>query len=165
MVVLIRPYPVARNSARVDNAVLRSRIDQVYQLVSDTCQSREELAQLLRDQAHAGAKQTKKLDDMSQQLVAQEKNSQGILGTARDTLSGIFEVKALLIQISESVGNLQLAASNSMFFRPLDPVKDFPAVLEDALGNELPIPSEWLSSIEWTASRHSKSPIPIKVLC
>lgn len=86
---------------------------------------------------------------MSQQLVTQEKSSRDILRLAKDTIYSILEVKALLIQISQTVINLQAMASNSMFLRPLDPTKELPVILEDALGNELPIPAQWLDSLEW----------------
>ncbi|RMJ17157.1 hypothetical protein CDV36_003176 [Fusarium kuroshium] len=139
----------ARKSARVDNATLCARIEEIRQLVSDNCQSREEMLDLLRVQNTASENQAEKLEDMSQQLVVQEKSNRDILGLAKDTFSGILEVKALLVQISQTVINLQVMASNSMFLRPLDPTKELPVILEDALGNELPIPAQWLDSLEW----------------
>ncbi|UPK95737.1 hypothetical protein LCI18_006672 [Fusarium solani-melongenae] len=68
---------------------------------------------------------------------------------AADTFYGMLEVKALLFQMSQTVINLQVMASHSMFLRPLDPTKELPVILEDALGNELPIPAQWLDSLEW----------------
>ncbi|RSL94418.1 hypothetical protein CDV31_014332 [Fusarium ambrosium] len=140
---------INQKSARVDNATLCARIEEIRQLVSDNCQSREEMLDLLGVQNTASENQAEKLEDMSQQLVVQEKSNRDILGLAKDTFSGILEVKALLVQISQTVVNLQVMASNSMFLRPLDPTKELPVILEDALGNELPIPSQWLDSLEW----------------
>lgn len=120
--------------------------------MSDTSQSREEIFELLRVQSRASENQAEKLEDMSQQLVTQEKSNRDILGLAKDTFYGMLEVKALLVQISQTVINLQAIASNSMFLRPLDPTKELPVILEDALGNELPIPAQWLDSLEWEVS-------------
>ncbi|KAH7146239.1 hypothetical protein EDB81DRAFT_486124 [Dactylonectria macrodidyma] len=139
----------ARKSARVDNATLCTRIEEINQLVSDSYRSQEEMLELLRDQSRASEKQAEKLEDMSQQLVVQEKSSWDFLGLVKDTFCGILEVKALVVQISQTVINLQVMASHSKFLHPLDPTKELPAVLEDALGNELPIPAEWLGSLEW----------------
>ncbi|KAH7254936.1 hypothetical protein MRS44_016409 [Fusarium solani] len=139
----------ARKSAGVDNATLCSRIEEIRQLVSDTCQGREEMFELLRVQSRASENQAQKLEDVSQQLVTQEKSSRDILGLAKDTFCGMLEVKALLVQISQTVINLQVMATHSMFLRPLDPTKELPVILEDALGNELPIPAQWLDSLEW----------------
>ncbi|KAL6364619.1 hypothetical protein LRP88_02022 [Fusarium phalaenopsidis] len=115
----------------------------------DKAVNREEIFELLRVQSRASENQAKKLEDVSQQLVTQEKSSRDILGLAKDTFYGMLEVKALLIQISQTVVNLQIMASHSMFLRPLDPTKELPVILEDALGNELPIPAQWLDSLEW----------------
>ncbi|RSL90954.1 hypothetical protein CEP51_000518 [Fusarium floridanum] len=138
-----------RKSARVDNATLCARVEEIRQLVSDACQGREEMLDLLRVQSRVSENQAEKLEDMSQQLVVQEKSNRDILGLAKDTFSSILEVKALLVQISQTVINLQVMATNSMFLRPLDPTKELPVILEDALGNELPIPAQWLDSLEW----------------
>ncbi|RSL41160.1 hypothetical protein CEP53_012924 [Fusarium sp. AF-6] len=139
----------ARKSARVDNATLCARIEEIRQLMSDSCQGHEEMLDFLQVQNAASENQAKKLEDMSQQLVVQEKSNRDILGLAKDTFSGILEVKTLLVQISQTVINLQVMASHSTFLRPLDPTKELPVILEDALGNELPIPAQWLDSLEW----------------
>lgn len=120
--------------------------------MSNTCHSREEILELLRDQGRASEKQAEKLEDMGQQLAVQEKSGRDILGLAKATFCGILEVKALLVQISQTVINLQVMASRSIYLRPLDPTKELPVVLEDALGNELPLPAEWLDSLEWEVS-------------
>ncbi|KAL6411861.1 hypothetical protein AUP68_04240 [Ilyonectria robusta] len=142
----------ARKSARVDNATLCARIEEIHRVVSDTCHSREEMLELLRDQGRASEKQAEKLKDISHQFVVQEKSGRDVLGLAKATFCGILEAKALLVEISQTVINLQVMASHSTFLRPLDPTKELPVVLEDALGNELPIPAQWLDSLEWEVS-------------
>ncbi|KAL2674038.1 hypothetical protein Neosp_012484 [[Neocosmospora] mangrovei] len=139
----------ASKSARVDNATLCARVEEIRLLVSDTCQCRQEMLELLQAQNRSSENQTKTLENMNQQLAAQEKSGRDILGLVKDTFSGILEVKSLLLQISQTVINLQAMASHSMFLRPLDPTKELPVILEDALGNELPIPAQWLDSLQW----------------
>jgi hypothetical protein len=147
-----------RASARVDNATMLARIDEVHQLVSKTCQSRQEMLDMLREQSIAGKQQVEKLDGISGQLAAQQKSSWHVLDMVRDTLSEVFEVKQLLLQVSQTVINLQFIASNSIYLRSLDPTRDQPVILEDALGNELPIPAPWLDTLEWEVrSPHSFS--------
>lgn len=86
---------------------------------------------------------------MSQQLEAKEKENSTTLTKVSDTLWGIIEVKDLLVKVSQNVVNLQIAVSNSIFIRPIDPTIGAPATLEDPLGRLLPIPAEWLDTIDW----------------
>jgi len=62
------------------------------------------------------------------------------------TLSGLHEVKDLIDRLCQMIAKLQVLASNSMFFYGLDPTKDLPLVVEDALGNVLQIPLDLVHS-------------------
>lgn len=139
----------AENSARIDNLTMLARIDRVEQLVSHICASQDEVLTLLQHQRRASERQAEKLDEVSQQLVTQDKSNQSILAVAKDALCAILEVKGLLFQVSENVINLQIMASDTMFNRLLDPTRELPVVIEDALGRKLPIPAQCLDSLEW----------------
>lgn len=93
-----------------------------------------------------------KLDNMSQQLLAQEQWSQDTLDMANDALKGILGIKDMLVQITESLVKNQTLAANLMCFRSLDPTKGSGAILEDALGNEIPISSQLLDILDWKVS-------------
>ncbi|KAJ2985684.1 hypothetical protein NUW58_g5402 [Xylaria curta] len=144
----------AEKSARADNVTMLARIDRVQQLVSRTCASQEEVLSLLQHQRKASEKQEEKLEEVSQQLAIQDNSSRSILAVAKDALCGILEVKDLLFQVSKNVINLQIMASNTMFIRLLDPTRELPVIIEDALGRKLPIPAQWLDSLEWEVLYH-----------
>ncbi|KAL6850700.1 hypothetical protein ACO1O0_007825 [Amphichorda felina] len=128
----------AYKSARVDNATMLARIAEVEQLVSQAQIRQEETLQSLRTQKieneERADRQMKKLGLIKQKLATQETENSNTLGVARDALQGITEVQNLLVQVSQNVINLQVAASNSTFLRPLDPTRGAPVVLEDSLG-------------------------------
>lgn len=130
-----------------------ARIDQVQNLVSEARVGQEDLLKCLQEHQAASEKQAEtqlqKLDEVNKQLVTQGKGTWSILASAKDALSGIIEVKNLLIQVSQNVIDLQVTASHSMSLRPLDPTKGIPVILEDALGRPLEIPAQWVDTIEW----------------
>ncbi|KAJ4146730.1 hypothetical protein NW754_002195 [Fusarium falciforme] len=92
--------------------------------------------------------QVQKLNEVSQQLVRQDTNSRGILAVAGEALSAIVEVKDLLVQVSQDVINVRMVF-NSMCLRPMGPTDELPAIIEDPLGRRVPIPPEWLDSLDW----------------
>lgn len=126
--------------------------------MSGACTGQEELLEFLQEQRAANEQQTEKqlqrLDEVNQQLATQEKGSRNILAVAKDAVRGILEVKNLLIQLSQNVIDLQITASNSIFIRLLDPTRELPVVLEDALGRQLEIPAQWIDALEWEVSLH-----------
>ena len=126
-----------------------TRIDQIRQLISEKCQDQKAILDILQVQEVLNATQSEKLEEVSKHLVIQDRNSWDILSVAKDALSGIMEVKSLMIQLSQNVINLQIIASNPIFLRSLDPTKELPVVLEDALGRHLMIPPEWIDALDW----------------
>ncbi|WAO84146.1 Hypothetical protein NCS54_00135200 [Fusarium falciforme] len=139
----------ARKSARVDNAVLLDRVAEVQTLLSKTYASQEEVLHLIQ-QRKASDEQAQKLDELSQLLAKQDKSSLSVLAVAGDALSAILQVKDLLIQVSQDAINVDMVF-NSTHLRPMDPTNGLPAIIEDALGRQVPIPAEWLGSLEWEA--------------
>lgn len=149
-------YYCSRKSARADNATVLARIDEVQQLGSGLGTSQEKLFKLLQGQRTANEKQAEQqlqsLDEVNQQLVAQGKRGRNILAVAKDVLCSVHEVKNLLVQVSQSVIDFQIIASNSLFIHLPDPTRELPVVLEDALGRQLEIPAQWVDVLEWEAS-------------
>lgn len=107
----------------------------------------------MKKQRKTSEEQVKKLDEVSQQLVKQDTNSRGILAVAGEALSTIIEVKDLLVQVSQDVINVQIIF-NSMWLRSMNPNKELPAIIEDPLGRRVPIPPEWLDSLDWEVSTY-----------
>ncbi|KAI8719316.1 hypothetical protein NCS52_00712200 [Fusarium sp. LHS14.1] len=140
----------ARKSARVDTATLFARMTEVKDLVSKTCSNHEIMLDSIRQQRKVSEEQVKKLDEVSQQLVKQDTSSRNILAVAGEALSAILQVKDLLVQVSQDVIDVHIVF-NSMFLRSMDPTKELPAIIEDALGRHVPIPPDWLDFLDWTA--------------
>ncbi|EXU97164.1 hypothetical protein X797_009783 [Metarhizium robertsii] len=140
-------------SARVDNATVLARIDEVQRLASQARSGQGEILAFLKKHRAAnedqGHKQIQKLGEVCRQLDVQEKGGRAILAVARDAFRGIIEVKKLLAQVSQNVIDLQVVASNSIFIRPLDPTRGVPVILEDALGRSLEIRAQWIDTLEW----------------
>ncbi|KID65919.1 hypothetical protein MAN_05578, partial [Metarhizium hybridum] len=143
----------AEKSARVDNATVLARIDEVQRLASQARSGQGEILAFLKKHRAAnedqGHKQIEKLGEVSRQLDVQEKGGRAILAVAKDAFRGIIEVKKLLAQVSENVIDLQVVASNSICIRPLDSTRGVPVILEDALGRSLEIPAQWIDTLEW----------------
>ncbi|KAI0005667.1 hypothetical protein F4779DRAFT_597903 [Xylariaceae sp. FL0662B] len=142
-----------KKSARVDNATMLARIEEVNELVSREEQARQDILMLLREQNKTSKLQATEIQAVGNRLITHEKTHEKgnweILQTAKRCFSAVLEVKEILIKVSNNVANLQVLASNSMFLHPLDPTKGLPVILEDALGNILPIPMEWVDSLDW----------------
>ncbi|KAK3186295.1 hypothetical protein K4F52_004833 [Lecanicillium sp. MT-2017a] len=95
-------------------------------------------------------KQIQKLHLVHDQLSEAEKNSHRVLTVVRDMLHGVVEVKDILLSVSKVIVDSQITSSHGMFMRFLDPTKELPVMLEDALGRSLPIPAQWIHTLEWT---------------
>lgn len=108
----------------------------------------------MRQQRNASEEQARKLDQVSQQLVKHDTSSRNILTVAGETLGAILQVKDLLVQVSRDAINLQVIF-NSMYLRSMDPTVELPAIIEDALGRRIPIPPQWIDSLDWDVSARS----------
>ncbi|KAJ3534678.1 hypothetical protein NM208_g7444 [Fusarium decemcellulare] len=135
---------VMRKSTRVDNAILLARVDEV----SKSCAGQKEILHLIRQQRKASEEQGQKLNEVNQLLVRQDSSSRSILGAAGEALNAIVQVKDLLVQVSQDVINIRTVL-NSTCLRSTDPTNEFSVIIEDALGRPVPIPVEWLGSLEW----------------
>ncbi|RSL55315.1 hypothetical protein CEP53_007124 [Fusarium sp. AF-6] len=140
----------SRKSARADSATLLARVAEVQDLVSKSCSSQREILDLMRQQRGASEEQVQKLNEVNQQLVKQDRSSHSILCVAGDALNAIVEVKDLLVQVSQDVINVQVVF-DSMCFRSLDPTKELPAIIEDALGRQITFQPDWIDTLNWEA--------------
>lgn len=101
-----------------------------------------------KNDAHFDA-QNEKFIYIQNQLGAVENASRTITSIAGDTLQSILEVKEAVLSTSQAVINLQVSASQAQCMRSLDSTKELPVILEDALGRQIPIPAQWLDTLEW----------------
>lgn len=168
---------MTRKTALVDQATLLARIDQVQEVVAQHSFDQTKILNLVRVEREASRHQTKKLEEVeaklasqtkqlnaqseqleeakqqleaqSGQLVVQHEQGRSIFAVAKDALSGILEVRTLLVQVSQNVVNLHAVATNPSVGVALDPTRELPVMLEDALGRHMPIPAVWLDTIQW----------------
>ncbi|KAJ6789712.1 hypothetical protein PWT90_00576 [Aphanocladium album] len=139
----------ASKSARVDSATLLARIDQVQQL----CQTNhQQVLQRLAEQHEKSIEPpAESLGLIKRQLDAIETTSRTSMSMIGDVLQGVLQIKNLVFSLSKTVVNLQIMASHTHCMRGLDPTKELPVILEDALGRPLEIPAQWLDTLEWNA--------------
>ena len=134
--------PLSRKSARVDNATMLARINEVEHLVSAEASSREEMLRLLQAQHDMASQHTHELKAVNGQLVAHSSSTRAVLTTVKQSPASVVEIKDTLAQIARVVVSFQVSSSASMFLRPMDPTRGLPVIIEDALGRDLTIPAE-----------------------
>jgi hypothetical protein len=99
---------------------------------------------------HLGQIHTSELRIVSERLAVQGGNNRETLSIVKSTFSAVREVKDLIDRACQVAVSLQVLASNSIFFRGLDPTRNLPLAAEDALGNILEIPLDLIHSWEVT---------------
>jgi len=68
----------------------------------------------------------------------------------KQSLAAVVEIKELLAQVANVVVSFQ--ASSSTLLRFMDPTKELPVIVEDALGRQLTIPPGWIEFLQWNVS-------------
>ncbi len=136
------------HSLRADNATVLARIDEVRALLDQREQSQQTLPDYLNANSLDTRKQSEELTKIHQRLTVQERTGQTLLETAKQALSGIFQVKAILVDLAEKVIHLQVMVSNATYTRGPDPTKELPIILEDTLGSCLTLPEDWIHDWE-----------------
>lgn len=135
------PQLYLRRSAHVDNATMLHRIDEVKKLMHE---HQDELLRLHEEHIKILQGQTEQLSKINNRLVMQGQTFLNIFTLMKTTSAALFELKDMLGRCAQLSVSLQTLASNPMFFRSLDPTRNMPVVFEDALGNVLEIPLDWL---------------------
>jgi len=120
-----------------------ARIQEVKGLLSVSQETQEAIL-------HLGQIHTSELRIVSDRLAVQGGDNRETLSIVKSTFCAVREVKDLVDRACQVVVSLQVLASNSMFFRGLDPTRNLPLVVEDALGNILEIPLDLIHSWEVT---------------
>jgi hypothetical protein len=131
---------------------MRARIDEVQRLVSAEASSREEMLRLLQAQHDVASQHTHELRAVNGQLAAHSGSIRDVLTTVKQSLASVVEIKETLAQIARVVVSFQVSSSASMFSRSLDPTRELPVILEDALGRRLTIPAKWIECLTWRVS-------------
>jgi hypothetical protein len=144
----------ARHSSRASNATLLARIEEVREELRRQEQRHEDLLRRL-DKQESEVDRTLRIAKINEQLGVQEASDDVLLALAKSALGSFDQVKGALLGIGSTVGYVQVMVSNTMYLRSLDPTKELPVNLEDALGHTLPLPKEWLEDWDWAVSATS----------
>ncbi|KAL1841536.1 hypothetical protein VTJ49DRAFT_6965 [Mycothermus thermophilus] len=139
-----------RKSARVDNATMRARIDEVHHLVSAHVDNYQDLIRLLREQRCTLKNQADQLRTANTQLAAQSGTLSDILAGVKQSLAAAREIKHSLAEVAAFVANFQVYVSSTMSLYALNPTKELPVTIEDPLGRHLTIPPELTDCLQWS---------------
>lgn len=148
--VLTCLFLLSRRSNRVDNATLLTRIDAIQRLISAETEYKEEIWRLLKKQSETVNKQEQAITVLDQKITATFTSVWEMLSSANQTLAIVIEMKGLATQLAQFVTSSQFLASTSTDLRLIDPTKDLPVTIEDALGRFHTIPSGWIEKLQWT---------------
>lgn len=129
-----------------------ARIDEVQRLVSAEANSQEEILRLLKEQSTMTSAQGVELRAVKEQLGAQSRSNLEMLVFLMQSLAALNEIKDALSYLARLIVSFQALAMASIGLRFLDPTKELPAVIEDALGRRLTLPAEWIQCLEWNVS-------------
>lgn len=130
-----------RKSARADNITMMARVEEVKRLVSQNQEAHELILHLSQDQ-------TTQLDALTERMKKQEGNTETILSQLRGTLCAVLEIKDKVNHIFKAIIDFRLLLLNQTIPRPLDPTRNLPLIVEDALGTVMEIPLDLVHSWE-----------------
>ncbi|KAK4153252.1 hypothetical protein C8A00DRAFT_15503 [Chaetomidium leptoderma] len=131
----------ARKSARADNATMLARVDEVKRLVSQSHEVQVAMLHLSRDHST-------QLYALGEKVEKQEETGSAVLSQAKGTFRIVLEVKEMVNQLCKTVADIQLLLSSRTITKSLDPTKNLPLIVEDALGNIMEIPLDLVHSWE-----------------
>ncbi len=134
-----------------------ARVDEIKQLVSQNHDVQETMLRLSRDQntqLHALAERMKTQEDkMTEMMKKQDENTWAVLSQAKNVFCVVLEVKDMVNQLCAGIVDLRVLLSSQTMTRPLDPTRNLPLFVEDALGEIIEIPLDLVHSWEVTATR------------
>ena len=110
----------------------------------------DQLQRLYDENAVASRKHTQQLSEIDKKLTTHKRASYSLAAMLRNIYNAVLELKDMVGQCSQLVVHLQVFASDHMYLRSLDPTRNKPVWLEDALGILRVIPTEW--NLDWKAS-------------
>lgn len=72
-----------------------------------------------------------------------------LLTSVNNSFTAIIQVKDTLLRMALDICTLQSLVQGSISLRSLDPTKELPVIIEDALGKQFSIPAEWIEKLDW----------------
>lgn len=84
---------------------------------------------------------------LSQQVTTQSHLSNSVLALAQEARRGISDLRGMLLLVFLAVMNIRSLAMSIQ--RPLDPTRELPAIIQDALGGYIYLQPTLLEYIQW----------------
>ncbi len=107
----------------------------------------------LKTHEAAGNEHSQQLVNCFKRLDIQDQSQETLLATVKQAFGAIIEVKDILVSVAQNVVQVQVMVSNMACIRTLDPTKELPITLEDALGFHVPLPMEFFGNeLDWEVS-------------
>ncbi|KAK4185619.1 hypothetical protein QBC35DRAFT_465409 [Podospora australis] len=129
------------HSAQTNNATLLARVEELKRLVSHY----EEVQQTMR---LLSLDQNSQLHSLEKRISAQESTNASLLSHATNTFCVVLEIKDTVNRVCQAVVDLRALVTSISSLRLLDPTKNLPLFLEDALGARIEIPLHLIHSWE-----------------
>ncbi|KAK9770307.1 hypothetical protein SCAR479_13048 [Seiridium cardinale] len=138
---------VSRNSARTNNETLLFRIGEVQGLISKHDEHQDALMKHMYRSENVTRLEASRIQDMEQSIQTLTENSNGIMSFVTNAVEGIIDLRRLLESVAETVVHIRAILSTPYFMKSLDPTRDMPIFLSDALGRKIDLPLELL--VDW----------------
>ncbi|KAK6084621.1 hypothetical protein SCUP515_01117 [Seiridium cupressi] len=138
---------VSRNSARTDNDTLLFRIGEVQGMISKHDEHQDALMKHMHRSENVTRLEASRIQNMEQSIQTLTENSNGIMSFIKKAMEGIIDLWRLLESVAESVVHIRAIMSTPYFMKSLDPTRDMPIFLHDALGRKIDLPLELL--VDW----------------
>ncbi|KAK9413534.1 hypothetical protein SUNI508_11856 [Seiridium unicorne] len=145
--ISILTQTVSRNSARTDNETLLFRIGEVQGIISKHDEHQDALMKHMHRSENVTRLEASRIQNMEQSTQTLTENSNGIMSFVKNAMEGIIDLRRLLESVAESVVHIRAIMSTPYFMKSLDPTRDMPIFLSDALGRKIDLPLELL--VDW----------------
>jgi hypothetical protein len=131
-----------------------ARVDEIKRLVAQNHGVQEAMLRLSQDQntqLFALAERMKQHEEnMAERMQKQDENHRAVLSQMKSGFGVLIEVKEMLHQVCAAVVDFRVLLSTQTVARTLDPTKNMPLIVEDALGNIIEFPLGLVHSWEVT---------------
>lgn len=116
-----------------------ARVDEIHRLVAKSEEVQEAMLHLSRDQST-------QLFALSERVKTQTEHIDTVVSQNKSRFRVILDIKDVVTQLVTVVADFRVLLSNQAITRPLDPTRNLPLIVEDALGTLVEIPLDLVHS-------------------
>jgi hypothetical protein len=137
---------------------LLARIDGVQQDVAEKCDERRIVFEELANRKKEAVKEARLLDRISCEIITKANNEWANVKEAHSSLTGMLEVKDLLLHTAESLVKMEVVYPRSNPMYVLDPSQELAGVADYALDTEFLAPPAWVKNMEREVKKSPRLP-------